>query len=225
MGSSTKSQSLSSTSLGATPLAFDHDSKRSKGSSSAAAASTTRSKSKLMNTDIDDLPDVVLVDILSRLPCFDFVFKCKSVCKRWSILISDPYFIGSFLLRLQNQQASIPPKWPLILINQKGESFPITTFHPVLPLKFLTRVFLRLMSSLSLKKEPVVVGACNDLVLCCASEFFQRDYFICNPYTTQWVALPPSRVVHNVPVGFICDPYYNYPRKTKTMCILSPMIS
>ncbi|KAK9919497.1 hypothetical protein M0R45_028088 [Rubus argutus] len=57
--------------------------------------------------------------------------------------------------------------------------------------------------------RPVVVGAYNDLVLCCATTYSQRDYFICNPYTKQWVALPPvpdCRAV--VTVGFICEPYY-----------------
>lgn len=67
---------------------------------------------------------------------------------------------------------------------------------------------------MSLTCEPVVVGASNDLILCCATEYFQRDYFICNPFSLQWIKLPPpSRVLHDVPVGFICDPYYSYIKK------------
>ncbi|XP_004305824.1 PREDICTED: uncharacterized protein LOC101312372 [Fragaria vesca subsp. vesca] len=38
---------------------------------------------------------------------------------------------------------------------------------------------------------------------------YQRDYYICNPYTKQFVHIPPSsRCLKEVRVGFICDPYY-----------------
>ncbi|KAI5343628.1 hypothetical protein L3X38_011504 [Prunus dulcis] len=55
--------------------------------------------------------------------------------------------------------------------------------------------------------KPGVVGTYDDLVLCCAAKCHQRDYYICNPYTQQWVALPPSPQCHKrvVAVGFICD--------------------
>lgn len=58
--------------------------------------------------------------------------------------------------------------------------------------------------------EPFVVGTCYDLLLCCETETFQRNYYICNPYTNQFVRLPPTPRRHmEVRVGFICDPYYN----------------
>ncbi|CAL9005507.1 unnamed protein product [Prunus brigantina] len=55
--------------------------------------------------------------------------------------------------------------------------------------------------------KPGVVGTYDDLVLCCAAKYHQRDYYICNPYTQQWVALPPSPQCHKrlVAVGFIYD--------------------
>ncbi|PRQ60375.1 putative F-box domain-containing protein [Rosa chinensis] len=194
--------------------ASGHHSKRLKTSSAASTRRRASSKSKFTDTTIDDLPDVVLVDILCRLPCYDYVCEYKCVSKRWSNLMSDPYFIGRFLLRRQSEHMQTPPIPLLTLVNQKGESFP-TTMSSSSP-SFLTRVFKRLMSSFSLKKQPIVVGTYNDLVLCCATEYFQRDYFICNPYTTQWVALPPtSRVLRQVPVGFICDPYCTFYKKGK----------
>ncbi|PQQ02752.1 hypothetical protein Pyn_14248 [Prunus yedoensis var. nudiflora] len=39
-------------------------------------------------------------------------------------------------------------------------------------------------------------GACNDLVLCCPTKVDQREYYICNPYTKKWVALPPPPQIH-----------------------------
>ncbi|KAL6144663.1 hypothetical protein ACLB2K_055354 [Fragaria x ananassa] len=67
------------------------------------------------------------------------------------------------------------------------------------------------MSCHGLKTKPVIQGIYNDLILCCASKFHQRDYFICNPSTVQWVALPPPPQVYTCTlVGFICDfPYYD----------------
>lgn len=61
--------------------------------------------------------------------------------------------------------------------------------------------------------KAVVLETYNDLVLCCAGKYYQRDYCICNPYTQKWVALPPSPQCHKIVValGFICDPpYYSY---------------
>lgn len=46
-----------------------------------------------------DLPDHLVVEILGRLPCCKLVFQCKSVCKHWHTLISDPFFIRFFIGR------------------------------------------------------------------------------------------------------------------------------
>lgn len=72
---------------------------------------------------------------------------------------------------------------------------------------------LRSNPLLLLKDEPVLVATYNDLVLCCSSKYHQRDYFICNPYTIEWVPLPPPPRDYKyvTAVGFICDvPYYYY---------------
>ncbi|KAB2603639.1 F-box protein [Pyrus ussuriensis x Pyrus communis] len=54
---------------------------------------------------------------------------------------------------------------------------------------------------------PTVLASYNDLLLCCATMFSQRDYYICNPYTKQWDALPPPPQCHDlVKVGLICNP-------------------
>lgn len=55
---------------------------------------------------------------------------------------------------------------------------------------------------------PAIVAMYNDFVLCCTMEYKHRDYNICNPYTKQWVVLPPAPRSHKtVKVGFIFDPY------------------
>ncbi|XP_040364457.1 F-box/kelch-repeat protein At3g17530 [Rosa chinensis] len=178
-----------------------HHLKTSKTSSSSSAASR-RPPSKLVTANIENLPEHVLVEILCRLPCYKFVSQCKSVSKRWCTLMSNPSFIGRFLC-LQMERPIIRT-----MINAEGVEFLNKTSSLSKP---LTPLFRRLMSIYSLEKEPIVVGTYNDLVLCCATEYEQRDYYIWNPCTIQWAELPPPpRVYEYTPVGFICDlPYYN----------------
>ncbi|XP_050381298.1 uncharacterized protein LOC126798389 isoform X2 [Argentina anserina] len=160
---------------------------------------------ELVNIELDDLPDVVLVEILCRLPCYKFVLKCKSVSKRWFNVMSGPYFLGRFLCLQSDRDET-----PIIrsLITDTGQEFlnrMATTTKPLGPL------FEKLMSVQQLEKEPIVVATYNDLVLCSTTGFYQRDYYICNPCTIQWVAVPPPpRVYKYTPVGLICDlPYFN----------------
>ncbi|KAL6142903.1 hypothetical protein ACLB2K_061178 [Fragaria x ananassa] len=52
----------------------------------------------------------------------------------------------------------------------------------------------------------------NDLVLCSPTKTSQRDYYICNSYTKEWIRLSPTRRIYSgdlVSAGFICEPYYN----------------
>ncbi|RXI01635.1 hypothetical protein DVH24_014984 [Malus domestica] len=170
----------------------------------SSATTSSWPSSKLMNSNIDDLPDSLLVVFFCQLPSYKSVSQCKCVSKRWCTLISDPHFIGCFLyLQRDRKQKPITTA-----INSEGEEF-LKRMSP--SSKPLNQLFQRLVSFHSLKQEPVVVGTYNDLVLCCASKFNQRDYYICNPYTIQWVPLlPPPQVCAFVLVGFICDlPYYN----------------
>ncbi|KAL6227257.1 hypothetical protein ACLB2K_001216 [Fragaria x ananassa] len=71
--------------------------------------------------------------------------------------------------------------------------------------------FLPCFQSPSVEKgnEPVVLGSYNDLVLCCATKYYQSDYYICNPRTKKWVRLPlaPSSF-EKIRVGFVCEPFY-----------------
>lgn len=143
-----------------------------------------------MNSNIDDLPDSLWVEILCQLPSYKYVSQCKCVSKRWCTLISDPHFIGRFLyLQRDRKQKPITTA-----INSEGEEF-LKRMSP--SSKPLNQLFQRLVSFHTLKQEPVVAGTYNDLVLCCASEFNQRDYYICNPYTTSgFLFLPHHKCAH-----------------------------
>ncbi|KAL6195612.1 hypothetical protein ACLB2K_031230 [Fragaria x ananassa] len=117
--------------------------------------------------------------------------------------MSDPSFIGRFLCLQSDKQTEIIRS----VINRQGVVFLKRLSSSGKP---LTRLFESLMSFNHLNEEPIVVATYNDLVLCCASNLYQRDYYICNAYTNQWVPLPPPpQLCQFAAVGFICDlPYY-----------------
>ncbi|CAL8166143.1 unnamed protein product [Prunus armeniaca] len=158
-------------------------------------------------TSIDDLPDHILVEILCRLPQKS-TSQYKCVSKNWYLLISDPYFFRRFLCIQRERQN--PIKRTLIFSDEsdfKTEFFSIEEqlgIHSKHRRKF-SFSFLPCYGATG--REPLVVGTYKDLVCCCATLFNQRDYYICNPYTKQWVALPPTPRCHEeVQAGFICSP-------------------
>lgn len=134
------------------------------------------------------------------------MFFNTSVSKSWCTLISYPYC----RVRLLQNQSDDEPSPPLVTTL----FFVITTGREQLKeyitiSKQIRRLDFSLSRLLHLTKEPVVVATYNDLILCCKTRRRQRNYYICNPYTKQWVALPPaSKCQANVHVGFICDSYH-----------------
>ncbi|CAL9029382.1 unnamed protein product [Prunus brigantina] len=161
----------------------------------------------IMNDSIDDLPEVLLVDIICRLSCIKFVFQCKCVSKRWCELISSSHFVGQYV---RHQRDLKTPILGTVVVDN-GTFFRVENEDGLMIEDGLMNLQLPVISEAAAEQKLFVVGACNDLVLCCPSELDQRDYYICNPYTKKWVALPPPPRIHNwVSVGFICDPYYNY---------------
>ncbi|PRQ26210.1 putative F-box domain-containing protein [Rosa chinensis] len=160
-------------------------------SQSLGAASHQSLPNTICLNKIDDLPEFLLVEILCRLPC-KFGLRCKCVCKSWSTLISQPYFESHRALYLRNNCDN----------EQVSELFTISKqSHPGLkPLNF------GLSSLLHLDEEPIVVATYNDFILLCDTWRYQRNYYVCNPYTKQWVALPRvPRRRKDVHVGFTCD--------------------
>ncbi|CAL2264049.1 unnamed protein product [Prunus armeniaca] len=175
--------------------------------------------------NIDDLPQHLLVEILCRLPCSKIVFQCKCVSRRWLALISDPYFVLRFvsLQKCPTDDVLVEREADMdaILFYSKTNNMiygryliweyfvmvalPAKCKSPNLSLSFLPCFYQ------TTQIEPRMLGTYNDLILC--STTFKRDYYICNPYTRQWIALPPTPQVHKGSGirGFTCDhPYYNH---------------
>ena len=170
--------------------------------------------------NINKLSDLLLFEILYRLPC-RWALQCKSISKRWFSLISHPYFIRRYIhhrhsdsqqqqqqpFTLLLQYAHNSEKTILVLPSHNSEFFTDSTnvgldFLNFLPLK-------------ARKNDPFCVeveASFNDLLLVRheVSRFSEPikfcEYFICNPFTKQWLTLPP-RTTSFVMVGFVCKPY------------------
>ncbi|CAN6555740.1 unnamed protein product [Malus baccata var. baccata] len=141
------------------------------------------------------------------------------VSKRWYNLVFNPYFLSRFsCVRLQTDSQT-PVTRTMIVTNPKNPSnfFSMSSEQPLGPTKFrnFSLSFLPCFqgppvvstSTDEFEPGPTVLASYNDLLLCCATMFSQRDYYICNPYTKQWDALPPPPQCYDlVKVGLICNP-------------------
>ncbi|CAI0388606.1 unnamed protein product [Linum tenue] len=123
--------------------------------------------------------------------------RCKLVCKRWSSLIFDPVLFNRRFVshhRSRNQQ---PPSSASSLGRPAIDHHELYTHDPPIP------VF-------------AVMDSYKDLVLCgfedvgpTSGELY-RTYFVCNPFTKQWLALP---LAPELPAGcsyfftrLVCEP-------------------
>ncbi|KAL6137219.1 hypothetical protein ACLB2K_062511 [Fragaria x ananassa] len=169
-------------------------------------------------TNIDDLPDVALIEILARLPHNKLVFQCKCVCTRWLSLISGEELQCRFLWLQRRQNGNLAPIGRTLILRDAKDrreffilpelELPIFKTHKF-SMRFLPCFEAPEHIEIDDDEGPIVVGMHNDLVMCCETMLYQRDYYICNPYTKQFVHIPlSSRCLKEVRVGFICDPYY-----------------
>ncbi|CAI0546635.1 unnamed protein product [Linum tenue] len=149
-------------------------------------------------TTIVQLGDDLLAEILIRLPNPKSARRCKAVCKRWNSLISDPV---RFNRRFVSHHHSRNRQPPLVLHSDDPQSI-ITSFIP--------------MDNTFAQDSFAVMDAHRDLVLCGfadagpVSDVYGKSYFLCNPFTKQWVALPlapelPVRCGYHF-ARLVCEP-------------------
>ncbi|CAI0450144.1 unnamed protein product [Linum tenue] len=126
-------------------------------------------------TQISKLGEDLLVEILIRLPNPKSAGRSKAVCKLWSSLISDPGFDRRFVSHHRSRNERGPP--PPLLFSDDPHS--ILSFLPVADED---------------RRDLVVWDSFKDLILCGFEDSIdaepERSYFICNPFTKQWIALP-----------------------------------
>ncbi|KAJ9551603.1 hypothetical protein OSB04_015648 [Centaurea solstitialis] len=143
----------------------------------------------LIHPSMEDLPEELTMDILSRLPV-KTIFHCKLVCKKWRNLVSDSSFVNLHLSRSptgliihHTDQGTF--KWVEIVDNVDHHHL-----HEDYP------------RSHSLYMSPVYqhylmyqTGSVNGLICVCpySRKTNHDDAYICNPVTREFVILPRQR--------------------------------
>ncbi|KAG5537644.1 hypothetical protein RHGRI_024931 [Rhododendron griersonianum] len=171
---------------------------------------------------LDRLTEELVIEVLQRLPLKD-ANRCKCVCKRWLNSISSPYFARCYYNR---HCFSFPPPFALFFqytntyrwavpVNLKGIQSANNAYnHPVLNSSGFSFSFLPPSSSSSSSSQPSepvrFLASSNGLVICSPTILYQKLYYVCNPLTMHWVALPPPPTCHKrVRIGFISTPDFD----------------
>nr|XP_020190832.1 putative F-box protein At3g10240 [Aegilops tauschii subsp. strangulata] len=131
---------------------------------------------------VSDLPDDLLVEILSRLP-YKSTRCCKCVSTRWRDLISHPDH------RKKLSQSTLAgfffETWDTKKVSRRYQSVS-GNWHPPInsSLSFLPRC-----------EKLRILDCCNGLLLCKCWQDTDRkilDYVVCNPATEKWVVVPAT---------------------------------
>ncbi|CAI0398012.1 unnamed protein product [Linum tenue] len=172
---------------------------------------------------ISDIPDSLLIYILQRLPNPRSVCACKSVCKRWNLLISDPDTLHQLVSRHRiNLTGEMEERRPLLIYFDRPQTHE-SIVRSIVPSHFL--------SNNDDRHTIQVISCCNDLLLCGRirpKNRYRRRFFVCNPFTKHCVTLPlvPRHLtcregfyfgthrsgteMEASLIGFVCEPCFYY---------------
>ncbi|KAJ4822075.1 hypothetical protein Tsubulata_039630, partial [Turnera subulata] len=169
-------------------------------------------ESIVFKSSINDLDDSLLTEILQRLPTTREAHACKLVSKQWYSLISSTHFASRFV-DYHGKHFSMEPK-PFASIFNCWKDMGETKFDLVHHIAFEDRFFKSSGFDLSFlpcsraghPEDTLVFASYQDLFLCCSLRFDHRVYYVCNPLTLQWVALPPFPEKYKVfaTIGLLC---------------------
>ncbi|XP_076891824.1 F-box/kelch-repeat protein At3g23880-like [Bidens hawaiensis] len=139
-------------------------------------------------SEAQSVPTEIAVEILLKLPV-ESLLRCKSVCKSWYSLISDPQFVKSHLA-ISTRSNSQYAHHRLIFSTERRTRIESCHLHHVLYDNNSINNALDLDYPFKhLSKLVSVVGSCNGLV-CIA--VYRSALFIWNPSTRKSHRLPPS---------------------------------
>lgn len=126
------------------------------------------------------LPDDLLVLILARLPVKP-LFRCRSVCKFFCSLPSDPHF-ARLHRRVSSEDATV-----VMDLREPSSGEAHFSLACVDGSGGFTELSLRFLND-----RVRVRASCNGL-LCCASIPSRGVYYVCNPVTREFRPLPRTR--------------------------------
>ncbi|XP_074297076.1 F-box protein At5g07610-like [Silene latifolia] len=172
------------------------------------------------STTIEDLDDDMLTQILVRLSNCKTVLVCSPVNKRWYSLISDPNF--PYLFANHKKKTTTLMKGSGCDHEDDEPSLTFVTARSCDEQQFITEARFG-SPKLSLEFLPnnnfIATATFKDLMLCYqrgTCDETGRDYYIINPLTKRWVALPPYDQQYLITdTVLICQPPYNHTQHYK----------
>ncbi|KAJ4824249.1 hypothetical protein Tsubulata_027849 [Turnera subulata] len=177
-------------------------------------------------SSIEDVDDDLLLEILVQgLSTYSHLTQCKVVSKRWLSMICSPIFLKQWKENYKTLHGNCKRPLPYTLIANLRFSNGIldhyiinhtASKHPLVQSK---RFDLGFLPFLGRRRGPRGRGArvriaaiCDDLLLCHSTleeDISKSVYYVCNPLTRQWVALPPfltfSSITKDIPIGLTCN--------------------
>ncbi|XP_027355267.1 F-box/kelch-repeat protein At5g15710-like [Abrus precatorius] len=163
-------------------------------------------------TQFDDLPRDLKIEIFCKLP-YKYLMRCKCVSKEWFFLISrpNPCFLGWWTFMYSS-------------FNGKRLKSACKDSDSVFKSHRFSFNFLPCYRR-SKKKNMHVVHALKDLFLCFATHAVGLvEYYICNPLTQEWRALPPTKHGNNFCAHLMCDSH-DGSKKFKVLQVLREISS
>ncbi|KAH7833987.1 hypothetical protein Vadar_011689 [Vaccinium darrowii] len=145
---------------------------------------------------IQDLPEEILTDILSRLPV-GCVLKCRRVCKQWLALTSTPQFV-----EMHVKQAT-----PVLLLqfvdsDYSNKMLDVFIFDERAKANKMFKKMGADLMNLNVPHWLQLCGSCNGLLVFC--QRFPRVYFVCNPLTGGKISITPP-----VQSGEVCGFFFH----------------
>ncbi|KAJ6332781.1 hypothetical protein OIU77_008770 [Salix suchowensis] len=134
---------------------------------------------------VAQLPQALIIDILSRLPIRS-ILNCKSVCKTWLHLMSDPLFVGLHMERS-----------PANLLIQKTPFERIASTElllvEIVEEDFSNLEIIRLFPNISFPDTDFrILNSCNGL-LCLYEDSYGKSEItvhVCNPVLGEYIDIP-----------------------------------
>ncbi|XP_059654426.1 F-box protein At3g07870-like [Cornus florida] len=135
---------------------------------------------------IMDLPDFIIMDILSRLP-IRTLLQSRCVCKTWFNLPLDPYFNNVRLATSPSINIVSPSLNGCSLVELQDRDCNYTRLR--YRLLWFRKLQRQMAMSSSLKLE--FLGSCNGLL--CFSDYYHNNVSMLNPIMGEYVALPKPK--------------------------------
>ncbi|XP_073268443.1 F-box protein At3g07870 isoform X2 [Populus alba] len=188
----------------------------------ASVGSKRRTTKPPGSSSVAELPNALIIDILSRLPIKPLL-NCKSVCKTWLHLMSDPFFVR---LHLERSPTTLLIQKTPFERKESTEMLLVEIVEEDISKPFYIEI-IRLFPTKNFPDTDVrILNSCNGLLCLYSGDKSGMMVHVCNPVLGEYIDIPVVNTVkkfdHHLAFGFssVSNQYKVlqtfYPEKDKT---------